>query len=105
MAQTFPGRRGRHLKYDDYVNAVQRCAAWTGGIAGGVLAFVWGYSKIGLMAGIVFGACGAFIGMLVAAIAVWLLVPHVLVISLGVLAAAALPFGVIWLLGVLWHAH
>ena len=93
------------MKYDDYVSAVQRCAAWSGGIVGGVLAFVWGYTKIGLGAGILFGAGGAFVGTLVAAIASWLLVPHVLVISLGVLAAAALPFGLIWLVGLLWHMH
>ena len=93
------------MKYDDYVSAVQRCAAWIGGIVGGLLAFVWGYTKIGLVAGILFGACGAFGGTLAAVIVSWLLVPHVLVISLGVLAAAALPFGLIWLVGLLWHTH
>jgi hypothetical protein len=103
MAQTYPGRRGRQLKYDDYVNAVQRCGAWGGGIVGGLLAFAWGYTTIGLGAGIFFGACGAFVGTLIAAIASWLLVPHVLGIALCVLAAAALPFALIWLAGAVWN--
>ena len=91
------------MKYDDYVSRVQRCAAWTGAIAGGLSAFAWGYAQIGLGAGILFGAGGAFFGMLLAAIGSWLLVPHVLVISLGVLAVAVLPFAVIWFVGLLWH--
>ena len=103
MAQTLSGQHGRRMKYDDYVSSVQRCAAWTGGIAGGLFAFAWGYGQIGLGAGILFGAGGAFVGMLVGAIVSWLLVPHVLVISLGVLAVAVLPFAVIWLVGLVWH--
>ena len=60
-------------------------------------------SHIGIDAGFFFAACGAFAGMLLAAILGWLLVPHVMFVSLGVLAAAALPFGIIWLVGVIWH--
>jgi hypothetical protein len=91
------------MRYDDYVSAVQRGGAWGGGIVGGLLAFAWAYTTIGLGAGIVFGACGAFAGTLVAAIVSWLLVPHVLVIALCVMAAAALPFVLIWLAGLLWR--
>ncbi len=91
------------MNYDDYVSKVQRISAWTGGVVGGLLAFTWGCAKIGVGAGILFGACGAFAGVLVGAVAGWMLVPHVMLISLGVLAAAALPFGIIWLAGMLWH--
>lgn len=102
MARTFSERRGHTFKYDDYVNAVRRFGAWGGGIAGGVIGFAWGYAKIGFGAGIIFGVCGGFIGTLLAAIASWLLVPHVLVISLYVMAAAALPFVLIWIIGLVW---
>ena len=44
------------MKYDDYVSKVQRFSAWTGGVVGGLLAFAWGCAKIGIGAGVVFGA-------------------------------------------------
>jgi len=91
------------MKYDAYVNRVQRISPWAGAIAGGLLGALWGFAHIGVGAALFFGACGAFGGMLLAAIAGWLLVPHVMFVSLGVLAAIALPFGIIWLVGLVWH--
>ena len=91
------------MKYDAYVNRVQRISPWAGAIAGGILGFAWGMAHIGIDAGLFFAACGAFAGMLLASVLGWLLVPHVMFVSLGVLAAAALPFGIIWLVGVFWH--
>jgi hypothetical protein len=90
------------MKYDVYVNRVQRISPWAGAIAGGMLGFAWGLD-IGVGAGLFFAACGAFGGLLLASILAWLLVPHVMFVSLGVLAAAALPFGIIWLAGLIWH--
>jgi hypothetical protein len=98
-------RMQRAMKYDVYVERVQRISPWAGAIAGGMLGFAWGIVHIGVGAGIFFAACGAFAGMLLAAILGWLLVPHVMVLSLGVLAAAMLPFAVIWLIGLFWHAR
>lgn len=91
------------MNYDVYVNRVQRISPWAGAIAGGILGFAWGMTHIGLGAGLFFGACGAFGGMLVAAVLGWLLVPHVLFVWLGVLVAAASPFALIWLVGLLWR--
>jgi hypothetical protein len=91
------------MKYDVYVDRVQRISPWAGAIAGGILGFAWGLTHIGFGAGLFFAGCGAFGGMLLASILAWLFVPHVVFVSLGVLAAAALPFGIIWLVGLIWH--
>jgi len=91
------------MKYDTYVNRVQKISPWAGAIAGGVLGFCWGFAHIGIGAGLFFGGCGAFAGMLLASIASWVLVPHVMFVSLGVLVALALPFALIWLFAALFH--
>jgi hypothetical protein len=91
------------MKYDAYVNRVQRISPWAGAIAGGILGFAWGIAHIGVDAGLFFAGCGAFAGMLLASILGWLFVPHVMLVSIGVVAAAALPFAIIWLVGLILH--
>ena len=91
------------MRYATYCRNVHRISVWTGGIAGGLLGFAWGLAKIGIGGAVFFGAAGAFVGTLLSAIFGWLLVPHVMVVSLGVLAVAALPFAVIWLAGLFLH--
>src|SRR5689334_22468439 len=61
---------GRHpmSRYDAYVHRVQRIGPLAGAVAGAVLGFAWGAAKIGLGAGILFAACGAFAGLLLASI-------------------------------------
>ena len=91
------------MNYDAYCSSIQRVSPWAGVVMGGALGGAWGLTHIGIGAGLFLGACGAFAGLLIGAILSWLLVPHFMLLSLGVLAAAALPFGMIWLAGLLWH--